>query len=75
MPTIHNLQWYLTFSCVRFCRAQRGKTAHQRSAHTKLPQGISAALRCGTTQLRNSYWVWRMPFQQELCRYIRYTQG
>ena len=63
MPTIDNLQWYFPCYCVRFFRATRGKTAHKRSAHTKLPQAKRAALRCGTTQLRNSYWVSRMACQ------------
>jgi hypothetical protein len=39
------------------------KTAHKRSASTMLPQAKSAALRCGTTQLRNSFIFFAIAFR------------
>ena len=45
----------LHFNVCGFSARSAEKTAHKRSARTMLPQAKSVALRCGTTQLRNSH--------------------
>src|SRR5829696_5984777 len=82
-----------SFCCVRFSRAPRGKTAHKRmdkyhaAVRPEAPlslskgevegQAKSAALRCQTTQLRNSYFfrtAGRKGIHQK-SKSVRFTYG